>query len=56
MPDPEEIPENTMAFPAGSSSADTSRIYIYRNTRRSKLAGRAVHQKIFPRTKNKDQL
>jgi hypothetical protein len=48
MPDPEEIPENTMAFPAGNSSADTGCIYLYRNTRRPKLAGETVHQKILP--------
>ena len=44
MPDPEEIPENTMAFSAGNFPADTGIDHICRNPWRPKLAGPAVYR------------
>jgi len=43
MPDPEEIPENTMALPFGNSCADTGNFYFYRNTCWPKLDRKTVH-------------
>jgi hypothetical protein len=48
MPDPEEIPENILALLAGNSYPDTGGRHFYRNTRRTKLGGKTIYQKILP--------